>query len=281
MWSVIPLTLASLAVAAQGPGATFPFPGGELRIDVTAETALRVEVEDGRPGQVRIQDLTPDPRAAYSLGDSRLVVSHRSRSPGHYRVEVPAEARVTLRVNDAEVAALAASTASRRLVWFSSAAEGLPGRARPPAKAAYAEPEPPAPTRSEFWIDAFRGPLVVDSIDIAHPERARVLRIRLSRRNFRVSGDRALGFAFHGPTRWGVLTVRDTAAIVELELPAEARRFLLRVAGRAIWLLHSAGARALCEPVARVRRPDGGEDWVFHLESELVCREEPQGARPA
>lgn len=278
------LLLAGFELSVQEPGATFPFARNELQIEVTARTAVRIDIADGREGRVTIDDLTQPPAAAYAIAGTSLAVSHQSPAAGRYRIKVPPNAQVALRVNASLVGLLPASATGRRLVWFSGAPHAdeaeVDAAKRPrheregPERAAAHEPALP------FRIDAFRGPLVVDSIDVANPERARILRIRLGRSDFRVMADRAVGFGFHEPTRWGVLTIRDTAARVDVEIPAGASRFTLRVAGRRVWTLNSAGARALCQPFSRVTRRDGGEDWVFHLEGGLICREEPE-TRPA
>jgi hypothetical protein len=265
------LTRLVVAVGApQVPGASFPFTGPVLEVEVEARAPVRLEFADGAADRVRVEDRTRPAAAAYALTDATLTLAHRSPARGDYRVEAPPGTRVVLRVNHVEVAALAPGR-RRHLVWYSELE---------PAPAETAEATPP-PTPREFRIEPFRGPLVVDSMDVAYPERARVFRIRLGRRDFRIVGDRSVRFSFHGPSRWGVMTVGDTAARVDLELPAGTERFTVRVRGRAIWVLDPSGARALCGPASRVARPDGGEDWTFHLEAGLSCPEERDRAPPA
>jgi hypothetical protein len=275
------LCVGLLGPGAQGPAtAVFAFQDGELEILFATQAPVRVEIEDGLAGQIRVEDMTRSGRPAYEFAASRLGIVHRTLAPGAYRVEVPRAARVRLSVNGVVVAILGPGAEGRRLVWSSAPAPGLAAKGPPvtvEARTGAVQPEP----RLEFRVHAFAGPLVVDSVDVAHPERARTLKIRLGRRDFRVIADRSVRFGYHRPTRWGVVTVRDTAAHVEIELPAAASRFRVRVAGRTIWRLHPLGADALCEPVARVRRKDGGEDWVFDLAAGLVCRPEQSGARPA
>jgi hypothetical protein len=108
------------------------------------------------------------------------------------------------------------------------------------------------------------------------------LRIVVGARNLRVSGDRSVAFGFHEPSRWGVITPRVDEAGITLELPAGVGSFKLRVAGEPIWVLRDGRGDALCEPVARIQRPDGTVVWVFNPRSgAMECESGPGPIRPA
>lgn len=272
MSSFLVLYMTTLVLAQAPERVRFAFTADDLEIELAVRVPLTVEVEDGAPGEVTVESRAG--ASSYALDGNRLSIQHAGDDPVGYHIRVPPSARVRLTLRGRAIATLGRAEGQRRLVWSS----GDDRR----AAAWRAEPAGtrPAPTASEFRVQAFAGPLVVDSVNIALPQHARVLRVRLGRREFRVSGDRAVKFEYHAPTRWGVLTIREAGARVDLELPSGAERFLLKLDGQVLWRLNTAGARALCQPVARVRRKGGGDDWVFHLETEPVCREEG-GVRPA
>jgi hypothetical protein len=319
--TALALAAAPALAGTQAGEAVFAFDGSTLTVRLEAAGAPGVvRLADGAAGRVRVTDLTGAGDPALRLAGSALSIVHRGDGPARYRVTVPAGAAVTVHLDRRRLASIAPADGGRELAWrwtSDSADPGAePGRVAsgegdagrvmsaastrmgtngprhapaPPSRAVGPrQQEPPVPVvaprppRHTFAVNAFSGEVVVDSIDLAWPERVRTLRIVVGARNLRVSGDRSVAFGFHEPSRWGVITPRVDEAGITLELPAGVGSFKLRVAGEPIWVLRDGRGDALCEPVARIQRPDGTVVWVFNPRSgAMECESGPGPIRPA
>ncbi len=143
-------------------------------------------------------------------------------------------------------------------------------------------PRPVRGVSRGFLVNAFSGDLVVDSVDLAYSQRIRTFRIVLGGDRFRVVGDRSVRFGYHEPSRWGVITPLAREADVTMTLPAGTEAFRVRLDETTVWQLGEGGARALCEPVAEIERPDGARVWVFTpMDGALDCDLPANGPQPA
>jgi hypothetical protein len=265
MSALVPAVIVMAADAgAQEGSVSLPFDGRSLRVEVVAAAgAGDVEIVDGVPGAIQLADAAGGSVVALESG----VLSLNNRSAGRvdYRISVPPGTNVALSVNGRPVLAMVAAGGGRHMVWRwpvqgSSVAAAAPG------------PSPPPRPRRSFAVNAFIGPAVVDSADVAYPGRIAMLKVIVGGERFSVIGDRSVAFGYHKPTRWGVVTPRADSVEVTIEIPAELRDFRIRIGDSVVWEMVDGVGKAYCDPVAEIERPDGRTLWSFTpIAGQLSC----------
>lgn len=271
MERIILMSLLSAAVVlvpadarSQEGAVSLPFDGSSLQVEVIAGAeAGHVEIVDGAPGTILIADAAGG--SVIALESGVLSLTNRSAGRVDYRISVPSATNVALDVNGRPVLGMAAAGGGRHMVWrwpqAGAAVAGVP-----------AEPsQPPVPRRS-LAVNAFIGPAVVDSADVAYPERIAMLKVIVGGERFSVTGDRSVGFGYHKPSRWGVVTPRADSVEVTIEIPAELTEFHIRIGDSVIWEMEDGVGRAFCDPVAEIERRDGRTLWSFTpMAGRLTC----------
>lgn len=256
--------LVPASARAQEGAVSLPFEGPRLQVEVVAGAGAGVvEIVDGGPGAIMIADGAGG--SVIALESGVLSLTNRSAGRVDYRISVPSTTNVALGVNGRPVLAMAAAGGGRRIVWrWPEAGAAVVGAGPEPSQA-------PVPRRV-FAVNAFLGPPVVDSADVAYPERIAMLKIIVGGERFSVTGDRSVAFGYHKPSRWGVVTPRADSAEVTIEIPSELTDFHIRVGDSVIWELSEGVGRAFCHPVAEIERRDGRTLWSFTPTSgRLTC----------
>ena len=269
------LAFGPTSLVAQDGGVTFPFTGSTLQLQVqTGGSGGSAEVVDVEEEKVSVSELTGSGGVAVRLDDDVLSVENRSGLSADYLIAVPKGVNVSLTVDGRTVMAVAAAGGGRRLFWRWGGEPAVSAQASSSDVQAYDSDEFDAvpPLRNRFIVNAFSGGLVTDSVNLAYLNRVKAFKIILGGERFAVRGDRSVGFEYHEPSRWGVITPNVEDAEITLELPSDLRVFKLRIGDTVIWEFDNGRAEAYCEPVAEVLRRDGKLVWVFTPDAgRLTC----------
>lgn len=270
------LLLASLnadGVSAQGGGVSYSFDAGSVEVRLLSGGAAgRIEVVDGSPGLIVVVDQTGKASPEFGLDGAVLSLRHGSSAAADYRVVVPRSIDVAITIDGQRVASIASTETERSFFW------SWQGAKRPSTEIVPRRSVPMPTLRHSFVVNAYSGSAVTDSVDIAYPERLRMLKIVVSGRDFSVTGNRSVSFGYHEPSRWGVVTPRVGGAAVTIRLPTGLDLFKVRLGGAVIWETIRGHAEAHCEPVSEIRLPGEGTLWLFTPdEGRLDC---PTISRP-
>jgi hypothetical protein len=262
-------------LCAQEGGVTYGFsaPSIEVRLH-SGGAAGRIEVVDGSPGLIAVIDRTGKANPEFRLDEAVLSVRHGSGVTAHYRLAVPRSIAVAISVDGQRLASIASAETERNFFWSWQGAKS-------PSTEIVPRRSLPLPLRHSFVVNAYSGTAVTDSVDVAHPERVRMLKILVGGRGFSVTGNRSVSFGYHEPSRWGVITPRVADAAVTVTLPTDVDFFKVRLGGTVIWETSRGRAQAHCEPVAEIELPGGeGTLWLFtpedgRLECAVISRPRP------
>jgi len=262
-------------LSAQEGGVSYGFSAHSIEVQLhTGGAAGRIEVVDGSPGLIAVIDRTGKANPDFRLEEAVLSVRHGSGVTANYRVAVPRSIAVAITVDGQRVASIASAETERDFFWSWQGAK-RPSTEIVPRRSV------PLPLRHSFVVNAYSGMAVTDSVDVAHPERVRMLKILVGGRGFSVTGNRSVSFGYHEPSRWGVITPRVADAAVTVRLPTDVDFFKVRLGGTVIWETSRGRAEAHCEPVAEIELPGGeGTLWLFtpedgRLECAAISRPRP------